>query len=109
MGARRSPGPDLESAGQLGLELEALPAVPVDLTVMVQDLELEALPPAPVDLTVMVQDLEPGDRFILESCAVEGKAIARGPSSMLVSIRGRDDHWTQARWSLRTKVRRLPV
>ena len=77
--------------------------------VMILPLDLEARPAVPVDLTVMVQDLEPGERFILESCGVEGKALARGPSSMLVSIRGPDDHWTQARWSLRTKVRRLPA
>jgi hypothetical protein len=61
-----------------------------------------------LDLPTAVQELAPGERFLLESCGIEGRVIACGPSGAVVSIRGADDdHWTQTRWSLQTEVRRL--
>jgi hypothetical protein len=60
-----------------------------------------------LDRPLMIQELGPGERFLLESCGVEGRVVTRGPSSILVAIRGADDHWTHARWSLQTEVRRL--
>jgi hypothetical protein len=60
-----------------------------------------------VDRPLTVQELAPGERFRLESCRLEGRVVAVGPSSVLVAIRGADDQWTQARWSLQTEVRRL--
>ena len=60
-----------------------------------------------LDVVTTVQQLAPGERFLLESCQVEGRVVSCGPSSVVVAIRGPDDHWTQTRWSLQTEVRRL--
>jgi hypothetical protein len=60
-----------------------------------------------LDIPVALQDLAPGERFLLESCGIEGRVVSCGPSGAVVSIRGADDHWTQTRWSLQTEVRRL--
>lgn len=60
-----------------------------------------------LDLPTRVQALAPGERFLLESCGVEGRVVSQGPSSVVVAIRGADDHWTRTRWSLQTEVRRL--
>ena len=55
-----------------------------------------------------VHELAPGERFLLESCGVEGRVVSCGPSAVVVAIRGADDdHWTQTRWSLQTQVRPL--
>jgi hypothetical protein len=60
-----------------------------------------------LDVPTTVQELAPGDRFLLESCDMEGRVVSRGPSSVVVAIRGANDQWTQTRWSLQTEVRRL--
>ena len=73
-------------------------AAPVQLTL---GLEVK------LDVPTTVQELAPGDRFLLESCDVEGRVVSRGPSSVVVAIRGANDQWTQTRWSLQTEVRRL--
>lgn len=85
MSERYSVAPDRAPASQLTLGLEVR-----------------------LDLPITVQELAPGERFLLESCGVEGRVVSCGPSSAVVAIRGADDdHWTQTRWSLQTEVRRL--
>ena len=84
MNTRYHVAADQAPAAQLALELEVRLEVPTT-----------------------VQELAPGERFLLESCGVEGRVVSQGPSSVVVAIRGADDHWTQTRWSLQTEVRRL--
>jgi hypothetical protein len=60
-----------------------------------------------LDLPVAVETLAPGERFLLESCHLEGRVVSQGPSGVVVTIRGADDQWTRTRWSAQTEVRRL--
>jgi hypothetical protein len=51
--------------------------------------------------------LAPGDRFLLEGLALEGRVVRQGGGSVTVTVRGADERWNRTTWSPGTRVRRF--